>query len=65
MGDFAVLVHKLMEMENIQVLFALARMEDRVHLVARTRLPEVDVGEIMATLGGGGHPTRPRPRSTT
>jgi len=28
-GDFAVLVHKLKDMENINVLFALAQMEDR------------------------------------
>jgi len=56
-GDFAALVHKLMEIENYKVLFAVARMEDRVHIVARSRLPEVNVGELMATLGGGGHPS--------
>jgi tRNA nucleotidyltransferase (CCA-adding enzyme) len=54
-GDFAVLVHKLVEMENIRVLFALARMNDRVHLIARSRRPEVDVGRICAFFGGGGH----------
>ncbi|MBW1714501.1 MAG: CBS domain-containing protein [Deltaproteobacteria bacterium] len=55
-GDFAVLVHKLMEMENLNVVFALAQMEDRIYLVARSRIPEVNVGEIAAALGGGGHP---------
>lgn len=55
-GDFAVLVHKLMEMENLDVVFALAQMEDRVYLVARSRIPEVNVGDIAAALGGGGHP---------
>jgi tRNA nucleotidyltransferase (CCA-adding enzyme) len=54
-GDFAVLVHKLKDMENLNVIFALARMEDRVYMVARSRLPEVDVGEIAAFFGGGGH----------
>jgi tRNA nucleotidyltransferase (CCA-adding enzyme) len=54
-GDFALLVHKLMDMENLNVLFALARMEDRIYLVARSRLPEVNVGEIAAVFGGGGH----------
>jgi tRNA nucleotidyltransferase (CCA-adding enzyme) len=53
--DFAVVAHKLMDMENIQVLFALAQMEDRVFVVGRSRLPEVDVAEILAELGGGGH----------
>lgn len=55
--DFAVLVHKFMDMENLDVLFALARMEGRIYLVARSRLPEVDVGFITQALGGGGHPT--------
>ena len=56
-GDFAVLVHKLKDMENINVLFALAEMEDRVYLVARSRVEEANVGEIAAAFGGGGHAT--------
>jgi tRNA nucleotidyltransferase (CCA-adding enzyme) len=56
-GDFAVLVHKLKDMENINVLFALAQMEDRVYVVARSRVEEVNVGEIAAAFGGGGHAT--------
>lgn len=54
-GDFAVLVHKLVDMENIRVLFALARMNDRVHLIARSRRSEVDAGRICGFFGGGGH----------
>lgn len=56
MGDFAVLAHKMMDMENAKVLFALARMADRVQVVARSRIKEVDVGHICTVLGGGGHP---------
>ncbi len=56
-GDFALLVHKLKDMENLNVLFALAQMEGRVYLVARSRVPEVNAGEIAAAFGGGGHPT--------
>jgi len=37
-GDFAVLVHKFMEMENLNVLFALAQMEEKIYLVARSRI---------------------------
>jgi len=55
-GDFALLVHKFLEMENLRVLFAIGLMGDRVHLVARSRSPDVDVGKICASLGGGGHP---------
>jgi tRNA nucleotidyltransferase (CCA-adding enzyme) len=54
-GDFALLAHKLMDMENLDVLFALARMEDRIYLVARSRLSEVNAGEIAVVFGGGGH----------
>ncbi len=56
-GDFALIVHKFRDMENLNVVFALARMEDRVYLVARSRSPEVNVGEIAAFFGGGGHAT--------
>ncbi len=57
MPELAVLVHKFMDMDNLNVLLALARMEERIYLVARSRLPEVDVGAIAKALGGGGHPT--------
>jgi tRNA nucleotidyltransferase (CCA-adding enzyme) len=56
-GDFAVLVHKLRDIENMDVVFALARMDDRVYLVARSRVPEVNVASIVSLFGGGGHGT--------
>ena len=55
-GDFAVLVHKFMEMENLNVIFALAQMEDKIYLVARSRIEDVNVAEIALTFKGGGHP---------
>ncbi len=56
-GDLAVLVHKIKDMENLNVLFVLALLGDRTYLVARSRLEEVDVGEIALAFGGGGHST--------
>ncbi|RPI10777.1 MAG: CBS domain-containing protein [Zetaproteobacteria bacterium] len=56
-GDLAMLTHKLRDMENINVLFTLVRMDNRVHLVARSRLEMVDVGRIVEAFGGGGHAT--------
>ena len=56
-GDFAVLVHKLKNMENVDVLFALANMDDRIYIVGRSRIPEVNAGEVLAAFGGGGHAT--------
>ncbi len=56
-GDIAVLVHKLMEIENLDVLFVLVLMENRVYLIGRSRLEEVNVAEVASEFGGGGHPT--------
>jgi tRNA nucleotidyltransferase (CCA-adding enzyme) len=56
-GDIAILVHKLKDMENLDVIFALIRMEDRLHLIGRSRIDQVNVGRIAARFGGGGHPT--------
>jgi tRNA nucleotidyltransferase (CCA-adding enzyme) len=55
-ADFAVLVHKYMEMQNLNVVFALAQMDDRIYFVARSRIEEVNVAEIARAFGGGGHP---------
>jgi tRNA nucleotidyltransferase (CCA-adding enzyme) len=56
-GDIAILVHKLKDMENLDVLFALVRMEDRVHIIGRSRIEEVNMVEILVEFGGGGHAT--------
>lgn len=56
-ADFAVLVHKLKNMENANVLFAMADMDDRIYLVGRSRIPQVNAGEVVSWFGGGGHAT--------
>ena len=53
--DLALLIHKLMDMEKIKVVFALGRMGDRIHVISRSRNPDVNVGQICSSLGGGGH----------
>jgi tRNA nucleotidyltransferase (CCA-adding enzyme) len=55
MGDLALLVHKLRDMEAANVLFVLCQMGDRVVMVGRSRKPEVDAGAVMREFGGGGH----------
>ena len=55
-GDLALLAHKLRDMENLDAVVVLVRMEDRVQLVARSRVPEVDVARLARSFGGGGHP---------
>lgn len=54
-GDIAILSHMIRDMENLDALFLAVDMGKRVFLVARSRLPEVDVGAILREFGGGGH----------
>jgi len=53
--DFSFLVQKMIKMENIDAIFAMAQMENKVYVVARSRTEDVDVGEIADQIGGGGH----------
>ncbi len=53
--DFAFLVHKMVVIENLNAIFALALMGKKIYIVARSKISEVDVGAILTPLGGGGH----------
>ncbi|MGP0565711.1 MULTISPECIES: CBS domain-containing protein [unclassified Nitrospina] len=55
-GDLAVVVSRLLELENLKVLFALVCLDNRVYVIGRSRTEEVNVGRILRELGGGGHP---------
>jgi tRNA nucleotidyltransferase (CCA-adding enzyme) len=55
MPDFAFLVQKMVKMENLDALFAIGRMENKIYVVARSRTADVDVGNILTPMGGGGH----------
>lgn len=54
-GDISSLVHKLKDIENLNILIAIVRMGDRIFMVARSRLPQLHVGELLQQFGGGGH----------
>ena len=56
-GDIAGLAQMIRDMENLQALFLVVAMAERVFVIARSRIPEVRVGEILQDLGGGGHAT--------
>ena len=55
--DLSLLVHEILAIEDLQVLFLLAYLENRVHIIARSRTPLVDVGRFLEVFGGGGHPS--------
>ncbi len=63
LGDVAALASKIMEMENLPVLFMLVRMDDRIQLVGRSRSDAVDAGAVASRMGGGGTPPPRRPPS--
>ena len=51
----SLIASKLAELENLDVLFAMAEMHRRVVVVGLSRLRQVDVDEVLSGLGGGGH----------
>ncbi|RJP85934.1 MAG: CBS domain-containing protein [Desulfobacteraceae bacterium] len=53
--DLAFLVQKMMKIESLSTLFGIALMKNKIYVSARSRVSEVDVGEVLADMGGGGH----------
>ncbi len=56
-SELSTITHRLRDMENLDIIFVIVRMEDKIQLVARCRLPEIDVGAVAREFGGGGHAT--------
>jgi len=54
-GDVAYLAHKLRDIEDVDAIFLILMMEERVHIIGRSYVSEVDVYEILREFGGGGH----------
>ncbi|MBN2191054.1 MAG: CBS domain-containing protein [Candidatus Aureabacteria bacterium] len=55
--NLGLVVHRLRDVENINAIFALIEMDNRIHIVARSNVSVVNVARILEKLGGGGHPT--------
>jgi tRNA nucleotidyltransferase (CCA-adding enzyme) len=53
--DLAFLVQKILKIENLNAVFAIAQMKNKIYVAARSRVPEVDVGAVLTEIGGGGH----------
>ncbi|MCL2338138.1 MAG: CBS domain-containing protein [Firmicutes bacterium] len=51
----ATIAHTISEIEKLDVVFVVAEMEDRVHIVARSSIPQANVGDILTHFAGGGH----------
>ena len=56
-GELGVLIHKLMDIENIPALFVFVTTPNkRVDIIARSKIPSLDVNKVLSAFGGGGHP---------
>lgn len=53
--EISTLAHKLRDLLEPDALFVIVQMNDHVQVVARSTGDAVDVGEVMAFFGGGGH----------
>ncbi|MFH1380751.1 MAG: CBS domain-containing protein, partial [Candidatus Omnitrophota bacterium] len=54
-GELGTIVRKLQDVENLPVLFALFKTGEKVRIIARSRIKEIDVNKILKKFGGGGH----------
>ena len=55
--DLANLAHRIRDMESLDVLFLVVQMGDKTNIIGRCRIPQVNAGEVLEELGGGGHAT--------
>jgi tRNA nucleotidyltransferase (CCA-adding enzyme) len=49
------LAHKLVDVTDCSALALLVEMDERVFVVTRSRVPDLDAAALAAALGGGGH----------
>ncbi len=54
-GDVAYMAHYIMDMEETDAVVLVFSMEGKTLLVGRCRVPELNIAELMAMYGGGGH----------
>ena len=54
-GEMGTVVHKLQDVENYPVLFALFKTREKLKILGRSRVKTVDVNKLLGIFGGGGH----------
>jgi tRNA nucleotidyltransferase (CCA-adding enzyme) len=55
-GELADVVHRLAALKGIDAVIAAFAMDDKIAIIGRSRRPHIDVAQIAAAFGGGGHP---------
>ncbi|HWR58545.1 MAG TPA: CBS domain-containing protein [Thermodesulfovibrionales bacterium] len=56
-GDAAHMAHRMMDMGDIDGVVVLLGMQGKIVIVGRSRVPELNISEVMKRFGGGGHPS--------
>ncbi len=51
----SVLTHKVGDLENADVVFTFLKTRDRIYIIARSKVSEISVSEILEKFDGGGH----------
>lgn len=54
-GEMGTVVHKLQDVENYPVLFAMFRSDERIKILARSRFELIDVNKLLSHFNGAGH----------
>ncbi len=54
-GEMGAVVHKLQDVENFPVLFAIFKTGTKIRILARSRLDFIDVNKLLVHFHGGGH----------
>ena len=54
-GEMGTVVHKLQDVENYPVIFALFKAQDRLKILGRSRVKSVDVNKLLGIFKGAGH----------
>lgn len=55
-GELADVVQRLAELKGLDAVVAACAMGDKIAIIGRSRRPCIDVAQIVAEFGGGGHP---------
>ncbi len=55
-GGIPIILKKITSLENVDIIFALAQMGNRMHLVARSFDKDSDILNVIEHFGGKGHP---------
>ena len=53
--DISHIAHKVMDLIDTDALFIIIGMADKLLIIGRSNIPEIDIGMILSSFNGGGH----------